>query len=123
MVEDVDKYLRVDVFINKKENELSRTRIKNLILNKNLRLNDKIIVDPAKKISTNDVLDLIIPEPKNASLKPYDYKLHIIFEDEDIIVLDKPAGIVDHPGAVNYDNTIVHDLLHYHKAYLSKIGV
>tara|TARA_Y100000992_G_scaffold294498_1_gene254314 strand:- start:334 stop:1314 length:981 start_codon:yes stop_codon:yes gene_type:complete len=122
IVEDVDKNLRVDVFINKKENELSRTRIKNLILNKKLRLNDKIIVDPSKKISANDILDLIIPEPKKASLKPYNYKLNIIFEDEDIIVLDKPAGIVVHPGAGNYDNTIVNALLNYNKDSLSNIG-
>ena len=122
IVKDEDKNLRVDVFINKKESELSRTRIKNLILNKKLRLNNKTIVDPSKKISTNDILDLIIPEPKEASLKPYDYKLNIIFEDEDLIVLDKPAGIVVHPGAGNYDNTIVNALINYNKNFLSNIG-
>ncbi len=122
IVKDKDKNLRVDVFINKKESELSRTRIKNLILNKKLRLNGKIIVDPSKKISTDDSLNLIIPEPKKASLKPYDYKLNIIFEDEDLIVLDKPAGIVVHPGAGNYDNTIVNALLNYNKNSLSNIG-
>ena len=87
-----------------------------------MRLNNKTIVDPSKKISTNDILDLIIPKPKEASLKPYDYKLNIIFEDEDLIVLDKPAGIVVHPGAGNYDNTIVNALLNYNKNSLSNIG-
>ena len=71
IVKDKDKNLRVDVFINKKENDISRTRVKNLILNKKLRLNYKILDDPSKKISTNDVLELIIPKPKKASLKPY----------------------------------------------------
>ena len=122
IVKDKDKNLRVDVFINKKENDLSRTRIKNLILDKKLRLNNKIIVDPSKKLSANDILNLTIPEPKKASLKPYDYKLNIIFEDDDLIVLDKPAGIVVHPGAGNYDNTIVNALIKYNKNSLSNIG-
>jgi 23S rRNA pseudouridine1911/1915/1917 synthase len=111
IVKDNDKNLRVDVFINKKENDISRTRIKNLILNKKLKLNNKILEDPSKKISTGDILELIIPEPKKASLKPYKYKLDIIYEDEDLIVLNKPAGIVMHPGAGNFDNTIVNALI------------
>ncbi len=122
IVKDVDKNQRVDVFINRNENELSRTRIKNLILNKKLKINNKIIIDPSKKISNNDILDLVITEPKKASLKPFDYKLNIIFEDEDLIVLNKPAGIVVHPGAGNYDNTIVNALLNYDKNSLSNIG-
>tara|TARA_X000000368_G_scaffold317892_1_gene255238 strand:- start:155 stop:1135 length:981 start_codon:yes stop_codon:yes gene_type:complete len=122
IVKDKDKNLRVDVFINKKENEISRTRIKNLILNKKLKLNDKIIEDPSKRITTDDILELIIPEPKNASLKPYKYKLDIIYEDEDLIVLNKPAGIVMHPGAGNFDNTIVNALINYDKNSLSNIG-
>ena len=122
IVEDVDKNLRVDVFINKKENEISRTRIKNLILNKKLKLNNKTITDPSKKISTDDVLELTIPEPKKASLKAYEYKLDIKYEDEDLIVLNKPAGIVMHPGAGNFDNTIVNALINYNEDSLSNIG-
>ena len=114
-----DKNLRVDVFITKKENKISRTRIKNLILNKKLRLNNKIIEDPSKKISIGDFLELIIPEPKKASLKPYKYKLDITYEDEDLIVLNKPAGIVMHPGAGNFDNTIVNALVNYDKEFSS----
>ena len=122
IVENNDKNLRVDVFINKKENEISRTRVKNLILNKNLKLNNNTLKEPSKKVSVGDVLELIIPEPKKASLKPYKYKLNITYEDEDLIVLDKPAGIVMHPGAGNYDNTIVNALINYDKNSLSNIG-
>ena len=122
IVNDVDKNLRVDVFINKKESEISRTRIKNLILNKKLKLNNKTMQDPSKKISTGDILNLTIPEPKKASLKPYKYKLDIIFEDDDLIVLNKPAGIIMHPGAGNFDNTIVNALIDYDKNSLSNIG-
>ena len=122
IVKDDDKNLRVDVFINKKENEISRTRVKNLILNKNLKLNNNTLKEPSKKVSAGDVLELIIPEPKKASLKPYKYKLDITYEDEDLIVLNKPAGIVMHPGAGNYDNTIVNALINYDKNSLSNIG-
>ena len=122
IVKEDDKNLRVDVFIHKKENSISRTRIKNLILDKKLNLNNKIMVDPSKKVSLGDVLSLIIPNPKKTSLKPYKYKLDIVYEDSDLIVLNKPAGIIMHPGAGNYDNTIVNALISYDKKSLSNIG-
>jgi 23S rRNA pseudouridine1911/1915/1917 synthase len=122
IVKDKDQNLRVDVFINKKEINISRTRVKNLILNKKLKLNNEIIESPSKKVSINDVLELIIPNPKKASLKPYKYKLDIIYEDEDLIILNKPAGIIMHPGAGNFDNTIVNALINYDKNSLSNIG-
>ncbi len=122
IVDELDKGLRVDVFINKKENELSRTRVKNLILKKKLRLNKKTIENPSKKVSVGDVVNLSIPEPKRSTLKPYNFKLNIVFEDKDLIVLNKPAGIIMHPGAGNFDNTIVNALIHYDKNSLSNIG-
>ena len=122
IVKDYDKNLRVDVFINKKESDISRTRIKNLILDKRLKLNNKVMVDPSKKISIGDILELIIPEPKKGSLKPFKYELDIVYEDKDLIVLNKPAGIVMHPGAGNFDNTIVNALINYDKNSLSNIG-
>ena len=122
IVKDADKNLRVDVFINKKENKISRTRIKNLILDKKLKLNNQINIDPSKKVSCGDILELIIPEPKIASLAPYKYKLDIIYEDQDLIVINKPAGIVMHPGAGNFDKTIVNALINYDKNSLSNIG-
>ena len=122
IVTENDKNLRVDVFINKKENSLSRTRVKNLILEKKLKLNNKIIINPAKKIANGDIINLTIPEPKKTSLKPYKYKLNIIYEDDDLIVLNKRAGIAIHPGAGNYDNTIVNALINYKKNSLSSIG-
>ena len=122
IAQEADKNLRLDVFINKKENEISRTRIKNLILDNRLKLNNKIILNPSKKIREGDVITLTIPEPKKASLEPYKMKLNIIYEDEDLIVLNKPAGIVMHPGAGNYDKTIVNALIHHDKNSLSNIG-
>ncbi len=122
IVKESVKNVRVDVFISNIENNISRSRIKNLILTKRLKINNKIITDPAKKVSFNDDIVLTIPEPKKASLKPYKYKLDIIFEDDDLIVLNKPAGIVIHPGAGNFDKTIVNALMNYDKNSLSNIG-
>ena len=122
IVEDNEKDIRVDIFINKKENNLSRTRIKNLILNKKLEINKKIIIDPSKKVTLGDNVKLIVPEPKKASLKPYKFKLDIIYEDADLIVINKPSGIIMHPGAGNFDKTIVNALMSLDKSSLSNIG-
>jgi len=122
IVENSENNLRLDVFINKRESLISRTRIKNLILKEKLKLNDKIINSPSKKVYTGDKIYLQIPEPKQASLKPYDFKLEIIHEDDDLLIINKPAGIIMHPGAGNHDQTIVNALIHYNKNSLSTIG-
>jgi 23S rRNA pseudouridine1911/1915/1917 synthase len=122
IVKSDENNLRVDIFINKREDQISRTRIKNLILKKKLKLNNKIINSPSKKITMGDKITLQIPEPEEASLKPYDFKLKIVYEDEDLLIIDKPAGIIMHPGAGNYDRTIVNALMHYNKDALSTIG-
>jgi len=113
---------RVDVFINKQKSSLSRTRVKNLILKEKLKINDLIITNPSKKLNIGDKIQLEIPEPEKASLKPYNYKLNIIYEDQDLLVIDKSAGISVHPGAGNYDNTIVNALINYCGKSLSNIG-
>ncbi len=113
---------RVDIFIHSKQKDLSRTRIKNLILDENLKVNNVIIKDPSKKINYNDLITVGLPEPKKVSLKPFDYKLDIVYEDDDLIVINKPAGIAMHPGPGNYDNTIVNGLINYDKESLSNIN-
>ena len=74
IVEENEDNLRVDVLINKKEKLISRTRIKNLILKEKLKLNNKIIKSPSKKVSTGDKLILNIPETEKPSLRPYNFK-------------------------------------------------
>ena len=122
IVQKSENNLRVDVLINKREKLISRTRIKNLILKEKLKLNNEIIRSPSKKVIFGDKLNLKISEPEKPSLQPYNFKLKIVHEDEDILIIDKPAGIIMHPGAGNYDNTIVNALLHYDKNSLSTIG-
>ena len=122
IVKENETNQRVDVFINKQENSLSRTRIKNLILKEKLKINNLIITNPSKKLNIRDKIHLEIPKPEKASLKPYGYKLNITYEDDDLLVIDKSAGISMHPGAGNYDNTIVNALMSYCGKNLSNIG-
>ncbi len=110
-----DNGLRVDQFINKYEQNFSRSKIKNLIIKKNLSINDKLSVDPSKKIKINDKISLIIPEPEDINLKPFNYKIDIIYEDNDLIVINKKADISMHPGAGNKDKTLVNALINYNK--------
>ena len=70
---------------------------------------------------TKLILEIVEPK-KQAFLKPYNFKLNIIYEDEDLIVIDKPSGISMHPGPGNYDNTIVNALMNYDGKNLSNIG-
>ncbi len=110
-----DDILRVDQFINKYEQDLSRSKIKNLILKKNLSINNILNDDPSKKIKINDKISLIIPEPEEVKLKPFEYKIEIIYEDNDLLVLNKKADISMHPGAGNKDRTLVNALINYKK--------
>jgi len=110
-----DDILRVDQFINKYEKDLSRSKIKNLILKKNLSINNKLNDDPSKKTKINDKISLIIPEPEEVNLKPFEYKIEIIYEDNDLLVLNKKADISMHPGAGNKDRTLVNALINYKK--------
>ena len=122
IVREEEKGQRVDSFVAIKENSLSRTRIKNLILKKKLKLNNLTLENPSKKISTGDKITLEIPVPKKTSLKPYNFKLDIVYEDDSLLVINKPSGIIMHPGAGNHDKTIVNALMNYCGGSLSNIG-
>ena len=113
---------RLDIFIFENRSDLSRTRIKNLILDNRVKLNGIIINLPSKKILQGDNISLEVPEPNKTSLKPYNFKLDIVYEDEDVIIINKPAGISMHPGPGNYDNTVVNALMNNDNLKLSNIS-
>jgi 23S rRNA pseudouridine1911/1915/1917 synthase len=113
---------RVDIFLSKYEKKISRTKIKNLIEKGYLKINNQIVLEPSKKISVKDKVKLEVPKLKKLEIKPYKYKLDIIYEDNDVMVINKPAGLVVHPGAGNFDNTLVNALINYDKKNLSSIN-
>ena len=113
---------RIDRYISNTQKNLSRTRVKNLILRNKLKINGLIENDPSKKIKKGDDILLIIPKPSKTSLKPFNYKIDIIFEDKDLMIINKSAGISMHPGAGDYDKTLVNALIQYDSKNLSSIG-
>ena len=122
IVKNKEKNLRVDTLLANQQNKLTRSRVKTLILENNLKINNLITVDPSRKVKLNDEICLKIVEPKKENLKPFKYNLDIIHEDKDLIVINKSAGISMHPGPGNYDNTIVNALINYSGNNLSNIG-
>ena len=113
---------RIDVYLANKQKELSRTRVKKLIINKKVKLNNLILEDPSKKVLKGDSIVLEVIEENLKSLKPYNYNLEIVYEDDDIIVINKSSGISMHPGAGNYDKTIVNALINHNAKQLSDMG-
>ena len=79
IVGESEKEIRIDIFLSYKKKELSRTRVKNLIIEEKLKINNLIVTDPSKKVSIGDTIVFEIPNPKKVSLTPYDYKLDIVF--------------------------------------------
>jgi len=117
-----DEKKRIDVFLNKKLKNLSRSYIKDLILKGQLKINKAVIKSPSYKVKPNDIISLNIVQKPVQNLTPFNFKLNIIFEDDDLLVINKPAGISMHPGAGNYDKTIVNALINYNKNSLSNVG-
>ena len=122
IVKNKEKNLRVDTLLANQHNKLTRSRVKTLILENNLKINNLITVDPSRKVKLNDEISFNIVEPKKENLKPFKYNLNIIYEDKDLIVINKSAGISMHPGPGNYDNTIVNALINYSGNNLSNVG-
>lgn len=117
---DLDK--RIDKFLTEKVSSVSRNRLQSIILEKKVKINDQIILSSSSKIKSTGIIILEIPEPIEALAKPKDIKIKIIYEDRNLIIIDKNAGMVVHPGAGNFENTLVNALLHHCGNTLSGIG-
>ena len=101
---------------------LSRERLKSLIRSGAVESSGKAWRDPATKVRGEESLRIAIPEPAPAHNEPQDIPLTVVFEDEHLLVVDKPAGLVVHPAAGNFDGTLVNALLHHCGGSLSGIG-
>ena len=114
--------IRLDQFLKKNIIHLSRTRIKKLIVDGFLKVNNRIIMDPSYNVRENDICILEIPEAIKA--KPIGEKidLEIIYEDNDLIVINKQKGLVMHPAPGNPNKTLVNALINHCGNSLSGIG-
>ncbi|MBU6166262.1 MAG: RluA family pseudouridine synthase [Alphaproteobacteria bacterium] len=102
--------------------QYSRERLKNLVQGGRLQAAAGVIWDPATKMKGGEALALCVPAPRAADNEPQDIPLNIPFEDDHLLVVDKPAGLVVHPAAGNLDGTLVNALLHHCAGRLSGIG-
>jgi len=101
---------------------LSRERLKSLIRGGAVDASGRLVRDPAVKVRGDEQLRVSVPEPEPAHNEPQDMPLRVVFEDEHLLVVDKPAGLVVHPAAGNRDGTLVNALLHHCGGSLSGIG-
>lgn len=121
IVNENDKGKRLDIYIAENFNELSRTMIKKLIESNNILVNEKS-EKVSYKVQANDNISIDVPEAKETKLKAQEIPLDIIYEDSDIIVVNKPKGMVVHPANGNPDGTLVNAILSICKNSLSGIG-
>ena len=117
---DVGK--RLDVILTKKISDLTRSNIKRIIEAGHVSINGSAVSSPSKKLKLNDSVSLIVKNNEINKIKPSKIKLEIIFEDKDLLIVNKPSGMVVHPGAGNYDKTLVNALVYKYKNKLSNIN-
>ena len=114
--------VRLDRVLAVRLAELSRSRLKALILAGSVTVRDTPIRDPAYHVAPGDTITIDVPEATPAEPKGEDIALDIVYEDDDIIVLDKPKGLVVHPAAGHETGTLVNALIAHCGASLSGIG-
>jgi 23S rRNA pseudouridine1911/1915/1917 synthase len=112
--------MRLDIFLVQSLPELSRSRIQQLIRGGFVRLDDAT-TRPHQLVRTGNQIEVTLPPPEKIEAKPQAIPLEILYEDDDLIVINKPAGMTVHPGAGQRENTLVNALLH-HCPTLSGIG-
>ena len=113
---------RVDSVLSEKLPDLSRNRIQNLILIGNVFYNSEVIKDQSLKLKNEGEIIVHIPLCKKMDIKSQNIDIDIVYEDLDLIVINKSAGMVVHPAFGNYENTLVNALLHHCGNSLSGIG-
>jgi len=117
-----DAGIRLDRALQRQLPELSRTRLKQLILGGHIASDGKVLRDPAQRASAGASIIVILPAPDEPSPRAQAIALDIRFEDEHLIVIDKPAGMVVHPAPGNLEGTLVNALLAHCGPSLSGIG-
>ena len=121
-VNEKDSGKRLDVFLAENINHLTRSFLKKLIENEQVKINKKILTSPSTKVKIKDLISINIIENDEQNIKPKKINLDIVYEDSDVLVINKPKGMVVHPGAGNFENTLVNALLFKYKKRLSNVN-
>jgi len=122
-VDEADAGKRLDQALNGAlAGTVSRSRLQALIEAGQVEVNGRAVLLPRHRVAPGDRLRLAMPEPEPAGPLPEAIPLEVLFEDDDLVVIDKPAGLVVHPGPGNWTGTLVNALLHHCGDTLSGIG-
>lgn len=113
---------RLDTFLAGEVEQLSRSRIKALILEGAVAHDGAVETDPRRSAVSGGTYTIRLPEPIPATPDPEDIPLEILFEDEHLIIINKPSGMAVHPAPGSWDGTLVNALLHHCRGQLSGIG-
>ena len=121
-VDSKNKGKRLDVFLSENIGQFTRSFLKKLIEKKQVILNNKITSSPSTKVKYKDLIIVNIVDKNTKDIVPKKIDLDVIYEDKSILIINKPKGMVVHPGAGNYENTLVNALLYKYKKNLSDIN-
>ena len=113
--------VRLDKYLAEQLPDLSRSYLQKLILDGNVTVNQKQ-VKSNYKTSAGDIIEIAVPEPEEPDILPEDIPLNILYEDEDILVVNKPKGMVVHPAPGHYSGTLVNAVMYHCKGQLSGIN-
>ena len=113
---------RIDIFLSDKLNEFTRSNIKKIINLKKVTINNVVVDAQSKKIKDKDEIKITFQEKINEKIEVSNKALDIVYEDKDIIIINKPQGMVVHPGAGNKNNTLVNILVGNYKKKLSNLS-
>ncbi len=102
--------------------DLSRTRLQALIVQGQVFVDDEVLESASLKLGAGDAVRILMPAPVQSVPEAEDIPLAVVYEDDDLLVINKPAGMVVHPGAGNWSGTLVNALLHHCADSLSGIG-
>ena len=120
-VDNQENNLRIDKLLSDRIPEQSRSYLQKLIKDGNITVNGSI-VKPNYKVQANDLINLSLPEPEEPDILPENIPLDILYEDDDILVINKPKGMVVHPSAGHYTGTVVNAVMYHCNGHLSGIN-
>ena len=122
LIKEEDSGNRLDIILTKLLPDLSRSNLKKIIQLEQVKINTYVEKSPSKKLKANDILEINLIPTEEIKILPTNIKLDIAFEDKDVLIVNKPAGMVVHPGAGNYKETLVNALIYKYKNKLSDVN-
>tara|TARA_B110000967_G_scaffold152163_1_gene156338 strand:+ start:137 stop:1120 length:984 start_codon:yes stop_codon:yes gene_type:complete len=122
LIKEEDSGNRLDIILTQLLPDLTRSNLKKIIQLEQVKINTYVEKSPSKKLKANDILEINLIPAKEVKILPTKIKLEITYEDEDILIVNKPAGMVVHPGAGNYNETLVNALIYKYKNKLSDVN-